>query len=255
MQAAQVVCNVQRHSPTGTPHTRQADVTGYAGDMCVQWNYQLPRCNAPPYAAVHAVLRTDHPSQIEIQTFACAAFRGTGKEKPHSCAPLEFTAWIKLLVAESKYDPAEIAQCRTDVFLLRREAGRERRFERPVILQRSANNPEKYREIAACIESMVEAAKAAQIGSRVEGADCFCRGWSQVPKDIVDCPEHALDVPIRESRGEEAHDFAIPRIFVSMNELDGIVEKVLFPGEIIDKRVQVVLEEHMAIRGKTSKSP
>src|SRR5207249_9643425 len=112
--------------PTRTAQRGQANIAGDTGNVSVQWNHELTRNHPGPHTAIDAVLRPDHPSQIEVHALTRAPFRRTRELKPHSDSPLQFTARIELFVPETEQCRAEVFQSRSDVRVL----GRERRGER-----------------------------------------------------------------------------------------------------------------------------
>ena len=102
MQLAKAPRYIDGHPPARRLHVRQADISGYTGNVRIERNYKLAGYNFGPYTAVDAILGPHHPSQIQIHSLTGASLRGTGKKESNADAALKFAARVKLFVAKAK---------------------------------------------------------------------------------------------------------------------------------------------------------
>jgi len=121
--------DIQCHGPTRAPHRCQPDIGRNPGDMGIQRDNQLSGSHLGPDSAIDPVVGAHHPSQVEVQAFAGAALGRRREEKTDAYTPLQFTARIKLFMAETHHDSAEPFESRCDFGLAWRQSGDERALQ------------------------------------------------------------------------------------------------------------------------------
>src|SRR5262245_51631350 len=116
--------------------------------MRVEWDNQLTRLEPSPHAAVDAIGRTRHPTQVEVDPLARASLLRRRKEKAHTDPFLPFPLRVEVLDAKTEKQIREPADSDLRVGVLRLDASNERVLDRSEILQRAAHRPEQRAEIA-----------------------------------------------------------------------------------------------------------
>ena len=74
---------------------------------------------------------------------------------------------------KTQQDGGKVFECSRSVVIRPGESGGKSRFDGPLLLLHPPDNPEKDRQIAAGVESMVEPAQATNIPAWIEISDRF----------------------------------------------------------------------------------
>ena len=89
---------------------------------------------------------------------------------------------------------------------------------------------------------MLKSFEHLSIAARIEARDELFRMRPHSGNDSLNCIQDRLDVPVGESRGNEADDLPVGRITVPVDELDWILAHMALPGKTIEKLIQMTLQ-------------
>ena len=99
-----------------------------------------------------------------------------------------------------------------------------------MFLERSPDDPEQRREIAARIKAMVEASQTLQVVAWVPCGDCFRGRRSEIRERPIDRPQDAFHITVCKGGCDEAGNLLVAWILVPVDKLYRIVSGICLPG-------------------------
>lgn len=179
-------------------------------DVRVDGHHQVGRGDRPK-PEIDPVGGTDHPAQVEEKALARASRAGIAHEVP--------SASIGSVTAKSIGEPTEPL---SEVSIGATPLDYERFAEGPVLVEHPARMVEHRRQMPAPVDAVDEAVERTLElrPSLVRRGPCGTR--AEHAERAIDALTRGDRVAEREARSDETRDFLVARVFIPMDEVDGI---------------------------------